>query len=222
MANPSFPVPGRRIVLPWSKALEIAVESLRVRFGRSLITSGSIALATAFFMDTLANQAVLGSLKSLGNAEINFMLQRHGIDLEDATPGIAPRDLWIIATSMVVCLVGVSNALLMSVTERIKEIGTMKCLGALNWFVVELFLLESLALGALGSLAGAVVGTALAIVPWLLRAKELAAVGLPWRVMGLNLLIGVGVGMLLTVFGALYPALRAAQMAPAEAMRTEV
>ena len=222
MANPSFPVPGRRIVLPWSKALEIAVESLRVRFGRSLITSGSIALATAFFMDTLANQAVLGSLKSLGNAEINFMLQRHGIDLEDATPGIAPRDLWIIATSMVVCLVGVSNALLMSVTERIKEIGTMKCLGALDSFVVKLFLIEALLMGSLSSAAGAILGLGCSLAVALSVYGSVALVHAPWLPAGRDALLTIGLGTVLSVLAAIYPSLLAARMQPVEAMRSEV
>ena len=45
---------------------------------------------------------------------------------------------------MLVAFVGVLNAMLMSVTERFREIGTMKCLGALNSFIVKLFLIESL------------------------------------------------------------------------------
>ena len=45
--------------------------------------------------------------------------------------------------SLLVCTVGITNSMLMAVTERFKEIGTMKCLGALDSFVVVLFMLES-------------------------------------------------------------------------------
>ena len=46
--------------------------------------------------------------------------------------GIQERMLWLILVSMVVCAVGIANAMLMSVTERFREIATLKCLGALD------------------------------------------------------------------------------------------
>ena len=56
--------------------------------------------------------------------------------------------------SLLVCFVGITNSMLMSVTERYKEIGTLKCLGALDNFIVKLFLIESGLLGFFGSLGG--------------------------------------------------------------------
>ncbi len=52
------------------------------------------------------------------------------------------RMIWLVVMSLLVCTVGITNSMLMAVTERFKEIGTMKCLGALDSFVVLLFLLE--------------------------------------------------------------------------------
>jgi len=205
-AESPLSVVTRQVNLPLRRAVEISIRSLRIRFWRSLVTSAVILLAIGFLVYMLSVEPVAARLV------VGETLQREGRD----------QRIWVAIVSMIVAAVGITNTLHMTVAERYREIGTMKCLGALNRFVVELFLLESLALGAIGSLAGSIVGTVLATVPWMLRAKELEAVGLPWRDLGINLLIGTGVGMALTIVGALYPSLRAAQMAPAEAMRTEV
>ena len=68
------------------------------------------------------------------------------------------RTYWLVVMSLLVCTVGITNSMLMAVTERFKEIGTMKCLGALDKFVVTLFILESGMMGIVASLLGWVVG----------------------------------------------------------------
>jgi len=212
----------KQIRLPWSKALEISLESLKVRFSRSLITSSSIMLATAFLSYTLFGHDFLNRMISLNDATINYKLQLMGIDLEAGDPGFNARELWLISTSMVVCLVGVANALLMSVTERIKEIGTMKCLGALNSFVVKLFLIEALLLGVLSSLIGGIAGFAFGLLSgWgnfgLLGIKHAPAfLGIK------DIVITALTGTFLSTIAAIYPALTAAKMQPVEAMRKEV
>ncbi|MBD3240450.1 MAG: FtsX-like permease family protein, partial [Chitinivibrionales bacterium] len=60
------------------------------------------------------------------------------------------RSMWIITISLLVTVIGISNAMLMSVTERFREIGTMKCLGALSAFVRFMFLIESGFMGVVG------------------------------------------------------------------------
>jgi ABC-type antimicrobial peptide transport system permease subunit len=112
--------------------------------------------------------------------------------------------------------------MLMSVTERFSEIGTMKCLGALDSLVIELFLLETLFQGLIGTAIGIAVGLALAIVEGLALYGPAAWNLAPWpglaRLVGLCALAGLG----LTIAGALYPAWRAARMQPVDAMRSEV
>ena len=196
----------RQINLPFYRAVEISLRSLKIRFARSLVTSAVVALATGFLVYMLSVERVTARL------EVGEVLVKSA----------HAQRVWVALISMLVAAVGITNTLYMSVAERYREIGTMKCLGALNRFVVELFLLESLALGAIGSAAGALIGTVLATVPWVFRAKDLAAVGLPWSALGRYFLAGLGVGMVLTIVGALYPAFRAARMVPAAAMRTEV
>lgn len=212
----------KQIRLPWSKALEISLESLKVRFGRSLITSSSIMLATAFLSYTLFGHDFLNKMITMNDANINYKLQLMGIDLEAGDPGFNARELWLISTSMIVCLVGVANALLMSVTERTKEIGTMKCLGALNSFVVKLFLIEALLLGILSSLVGGIAGFFFGLLSnWgnfgLLGLRS-APVMQGIADIGLTVIIGT----FLSIIAAIYPSLNAAKMQPVEAMRKEV
>ena len=71
---------------------------------------------------------------------------------EEQEQGISTKDIWLIIMSLIVCVVGIANSMLMAVTERFQEIGTMKCLGALDRFVVRLFLLESGFQGLSGAL----------------------------------------------------------------------
>jgi len=198
--------PKRQITLPLGRAVEIAVRSLMIRFWRSLVTSAVVFLAVAFLVYILSVVPVTAKLEM-------------GEVMEKTT---RVQQLWVALISLVVAAVGITNTLHMSVAERYREIGTMKCLGALDRFVVELFLLEALALGALGSAAGSLAGTILAMLPWFFRGQELASAGLPWAALGINFLIGLGTGMLLTVIGSLYPAYRASRMVPAEAMRRDV
>src|SRR5690606_38649039 len=63
-----------------------------------------------------------------------------------------------------ITVIGIANAMLMSVTERVREIGTMKCLGALSGFVVKLFLIESSLLGLVGAILGCLVGLLFSIL----------------------------------------------------------
>ena len=87
------------------------------------------------------------------------------------------RTIWLISLSLLVCAVGITNAMLMSVMERFRDIGTMKCLGALDSFILKLFLLESLFLGLAGSLLGSLTGTLLTTLSLLYKYGPLAPAG---------------------------------------------
>mgnify|MGYP001346835575 FL=1 len=110
----------------------------------------------------------------------------------------------------------------MSVTERFREIGTMKCLGALDHFVVILFLLESGFQGFAGALVGALIGFVASLLMSLANFGLDIFMDFPLLSVLLWILGGSVLGMLLAVFGAAFPAWRAAKLPPAEAMRTEV
>ena len=214
---------AQRVPNPFATAIKIAVQSLRIRFGRSMITIGGIFFAIAFLVSVLTSSVVEISTSQFQEGAVSTA-QATGVGIGVLLDLLAeqPRQAWLVTMSLIVCVVGIANAMLMSVTERYQEIGTMKCLGALDVFVVELFLLESGLQGVVGSFTGSI-GGALLVVLGALIGNGLAVLGIiPWGQITLNILLGTVIGILLTLLGALFPAYRASQMPPADAMRTEV
>ncbi|HCR14535.1 MAG TPA: hypothetical protein DIU49_15300, partial [Desulfovibrio sp.] len=100
-------------------------------------------------------------------------------------------------------------------------IGTMKCLGALDRFVLRLFLLEAGMQGLAGSFVGALCGMAGAVLVGLVRYGGAAVSGLTFAGMGRVLLVSMAVGAGLSLLGVVYPAVVAARMRPVEAMRAQ-
>jgi putative ABC transport system permease protein len=120
-----------------------------------------------------------------------------------------------------VCVVGIVNAQLMAVTERFREIGTMKCLGALDRFILRLFFLEAGLQGVIGAAVGALFGCGCALLSAWLRYGSTAIWQLSWTGVLSSLVFALVVGCLLSIVGVFYPALVAARMQPVEAMRVE-
>jgi putative ABC transport system permease protein len=120
----------------------------------------------------------------------------------------------VCALSLLVGGIGIMNIMLVSVTERTREIGVRMALGAPRRRILSQFLVESVALSALGGLIGVLLGASVAI-----GAREVWSVpaSIPaWAVI-LSLASACGAGLL---FG-IYPAARASKLDPVEAMRTE-
>jgi len=320
--------PRRQIELPLSKAVEIAYNSIRLRFTRSLLVTSSIVLALAFLCSILTTQTLLDGMRQWTAAwpqstqyrELKKQREKLDVDI-DATgsvlrfeagkakppAGAAPFDVktafgkkwediksdtgalpvttgdidriltakpeltgkvkslidnmrqrrvirdqlnrpealraamttrgvpvepadiaadrlqtrWVIGLALLVAFVGILNAMLMSVTERFREIGTMKCLGALDSFIVKLFLLESLFQGVVGTAAGMLVGILVSFASAWISYGNATFWNLLTGEILLNLGITLVVGMLLSVGGAILPALQAARMEPIAAMRVE-
>jgi putative ABC transport system permease protein len=120
----------------------------------------------------------------------------------------------VVAIGIVVGGVVIMNIMLMSVTERTREIGIRMAVGASRGDIRKQFLAESVAVSALGGVMGLALGTGLA---WLVAAlSPLPARVTPWSIT-VALALGAGVGVL---FGV-YPAARAAQLDPIDALRSE-
>ena len=213
----------RLLVLPFMKSVEIALKSIRVRFFRSLITTISLVLAVSFVSFTRVGSDVANGLLSTGEPAMRQALIRSGYDLqpEDVSVGNSPKQQWIIVLSLLVCVVGIVNAQLMAVTERFREIGTMKCLGALDRFILRLFLLEAGIQGLIGSGVGAVVGGAFALANFFFRFGTVSISTLSWTQAGLSVAGATLIGFVLSLVGVMYPAMVAARMQPVEAMRVE-
>jgi putative ABC transport system permease protein len=225
--------PGRQIQLPLRKAAEIAYKNIRLRLGRSLLVTSGIVLAIAFLVSIQTSDALARGMRqwirsSASAAEaaparqLEAKLRAGGIPTTDAEVADAHlQRRWLTGLALLVALVGILNAMLMSVTERYREIGTMKCLGALDSFIVKLFLLESLFQGVAGTLAGVVLGILLSVVAASIKFGSDAFRGLRAADVALCAVFSFAVGIGLTVIGSVYPAWRAARMQPVEAMRAE-
>lgn len=205
----------KQLVLPLKHAFNMSLRSIKIRFGRSIIVTSSIVLGIAFLMSILSSNAFIAGIIQKGPESLKIALQQN---LDE----IRTRQAWLVSLSLLVCVVGIVNAMLMAVTERSREIGTMKCLGALDKFIVELFLLESSMQGLAGSIIGVFVGALATLFIYLLRYK-----GLVWSIFPGQLIIKYSVfsillGIVISVIGAIYPAYISAKLEPAEAIRREV
>ncbi len=206
----------RQIELPFTEAIRISFQSLKIRFWRSMITTAGILLGIAFFVAVLSGNQISSVMSK---SEV----LRTVIDSPQTT-GVSAQQIWLIVMSLIVCVVGIANSMLMAVTERFREIGTMKCLGALNRFVVELFLLES----GFQGLTGAIIGSFIGFISIMLLSLKDYGLDLfrnfPDYILGVLAYMGIAcvLGMVLAIIGAAGPAYRAAQLPPAEAMRVEI
>lgn len=204
--QPSHATAGiqKQIQLPFSKAWQISLQGIRIRWMRSMITASGILLGIAFF--SFVRTAGL-----------------FPIDKSDAEAVAASnRQSWLAIMALLVCFVGIMNAMLMSVTERFKEIGTMKCLGALDNFVVKLFFIEAGLMGVLASLLGWATGWVIMVLLHLLSKGTAGMVGAFWAGSLRELGLSVGIGTVITLVAAVPPATRAAKMPPIAALRSEI
>ena len=136
--------------------------------------------------------------------------------------GMSARNQWLLLLSFLVCVVGVANAMLMSVTERFTEIATMKCLGAMDRFVMLMFVFEAVIQGAVGGVVGALLGVALAVIRGLVEyGTLLGGAGGAFGEALAGVALSIAVGMLLAAVAAVGPAWLAARLAPMEAMRVD-
>ena len=97
----------------------------------------------------------------------------------------------------------------------------MECLGALDRFVVRLFILEALMQGLAGSIAGAVIGVLAATMSSLINLGSASVAGVQLSALLLSMSIAAVTGTALSLAGVVYPAIIAARMQPVEAMRVE-
>jgi cell division protein FtsX len=214
---------ARQVVLPFKKSLEISLKSIRVRFFRSLITTMSLVLAVSFLSFVRVGTDMANGMLQTQDTGLYQALARAGYDLEPgaSSAGSSAKERWIVFLSLLVCVVGIVNAQLMAVTERFREIGTIKCLGALDSFVLRLFILEAGMQGLAGAGIGALLGGAAALLNGLIRFGLVAWMHISWLAVVKSLVLALATGSILSLLGVLYPAIVAARMQPVEAMRVE-
>jgi putative ABC transport system permease protein len=130
------------------------------------------------------------------------------------TSGIFAGTIALVAISLVVGGIVIMNIMLVAVTERTREIGIRKALGARRSDLTMQFLSEAVVLSLFGGVVGVLAGMAVAM---LIRvATPLPAAIQPWSI-GLSLVVASSVGL----FFGVYPATRAAMLDPIVALRQE-
>lgn len=192
---------GGRIQFSLHDAIRLGYDYIKRRKSRSAVNIASIALGLSFYSslvlsDTFYEAAGLG--------------------------GTQAYQYWLVGVALIVSVVGITNAMLIAVFERYREIGTMKCLGALDQHIVMLFLVESSFQGIIGGVMGFLLGLVAAIITTSFRAG-LGAVLLvsPLRLAGL-FFGSVILAVFLSMAATMYPAWRASKLQPVEALNYEL
>jgi putative ABC transport system permease protein len=179
------------------------------------LTAASTDALPAAYQEVNAELLALHRVTDPANADFTITSQQAILDTATTITGALTAVLaGIAAISLLVGGIGVMNIMLVSITERIREIGLRKALGATPRVIRRQFLVEAGVLGLAGGIAGVVLG----IVAGALLSKAIGQpiVVSPTATLG-AIVVSVGIGL---VFGV-YPASRAARLAPIDALRSE-
>lgn len=197
-----------------------------------ITTAQRITGATSTALSSMYVEARSADVLSAAYQEVNAaLLTSHAVTSDDADFSIATQDALletanstnrtmtillagVAAISLLVGGIGVMNIMLVSVTERIREIGLRKALGATPAAIRRQFLLEASLLGVAGGVLGSAIGVVGALVlPSMIDQPVTVSAAAIVAALAVALVIGVGFGV--------YPAGRAARLTPIDALRNE-
>jgi putative ABC transport system permease protein len=214
---------------PAAHRMFIPLETAKARFGEVLMKqrSGSFEAERVALHELTVKVATFEDVMPVSEAIRAVMERNHKkkdydikIPLEELRQAERTKRIFnvvlgsIAAISLLVGGIGIMNIMLASVTERTREIGIRRALGARRRDIIVQFLVETVILSGAGGLLGVLLGV---IIPYLVTyfagMKTIVAFWSPMLAFSISALVGV-------VFG-LYPALRAAGMDPVEALRHE-
>ena len=213
----------------FNKDIYVPLSTDRVRFGELIIhlKQGSQSAEKIELSQITVSVGAMNLVRKTAKAIESMLQQTHQkqdyavtvpldlLEKAEATKRIFNLVLGSIASiSLIVGGIGIMNIMLATVTERTREIGIRRALGAKQADITIQFLVETAVMSATGALIGVVLG--LVTPPIVSKLSGMPVVISPWSPI-LAFLIAVGIGV---VFGV-YPARRAAAMDPVEALRAE-
>jgi putative ABC transport system permease protein len=207
----------------------IPLETARLRYGEVLMRrrAGSFEAERVQLHEVTVKVASLEEVRGVAEAIKQILERNHkkkdyqvDVPLEMLKQAEDTKRIFnivlgsIAAISLLVGGIGIMNIMLASVTERTREIGIRRALGARRRDIVTQFLVETVLLAGAGGVIGVLLGITIPyVVTQTAGMKTIITLWSPMLAFGISALVGV-------VFG-IYPALRAAQMDPVEALRHE-
>ncbi len=199
-------------------SVTVPLEVLSKNFGISDIQT---IMVSATDVDLAVDEIKKFLKKERGAEDFSVMTTEQILNQAKQVLGIISFILIAIASiSLIVSAVGIMNTMYMAVTERIREIGLLKAIGAKNRDIMLLFLIEAGLIGLIGGIIGTIVGISLA----LLIEKIALSFGytLFKAVINVPAILGVvGFSFLVGVISGVAPAISAAKLDPVEALRSE-
>jgi len=187
---------------------------------KKIVNSVSISVTTTELMDTVSAQVKFllrrsHKLASTDELDFNVLSQEDLLSTLTSVTTILTTFLGAIAgISLLVGGIGIMNIMLVSVTERTKEIGLRKAVGATRNQILMQFLIETMMLSLLGGIIGILLGVGTALI--------ISASGLITSVITLDaILLAFFFALAIGVFFGIYPAYRAANLHPIQALRYE-
>lgn len=188
--------------------------------GDSYISTISVEASDASVMTTIQNQItelLLKRHKISDSTKADFQVMNQS-DIVEAASSVTQIFTILLASiagiSLLVGGIGIMNMMLTTVTERTKEIGLRKAIGALKSDISIQFLLEAIMLTLIGGILGVVLG-------WILAAAVTKFADVTTSISSGSVLLAVGVAMAIGLVFGYYPARRAAKLNPITALRFE-
>ncbi len=157
------------------------------------------------------------------DSDINIATNKSLLDAANAvTSGFTLALAGIAAISLVVGGIGIMNIMLVTVTERTREIGLRRAVGAKTRHILLQFLIESIMLTMIGGIIGLIIGIGFSLVAGQLLSTVLGVSdGAQTMIDGGTILLAVGVSVAIGIVFGLFPAIKATRLDPVEALRYE-